>query len=177
MAALASPACEWTKDELVVAEGEVRAQLDGLLQLGHGLVLAPAQPERPAHGPVRGGVALVGHEALRRGRVGPVDFRLARLPALERVLEMREGEAGMGAREGRIEAQRDLEELPRLLVVGLADTGTCATGRGGTPPTRPASSAACRIARLRSTVSISLATEATIRLPISSRTRNASSSL
>ena len=33
------------------------------------------------------------------------------------------------------------------------------------------------MARFRSIVSISLATEATIRLPISSRTRNASSSL
>ena len=43
------------------------------------------------------------------------------------------------------------------------------------PPTHRANSAASGSARLRSTVSISLAIDATIRLPISSRTRNASS--
>ena len=66
------------------------------------------------------GVALVGHEPLRGGFVGPLYFRLALLPVLEGALEMREGQAGVGAREGRVEAQRGLEELARLVVVGLA---------------------------------------------------------
>ena len=42
-------------------------------------------------------------------------------PALEGVLEMREGQAGIGAREGRIEPHRHLEEMPRLLVVRLVE--------------------------------------------------------
>ena len=34
---------------------------------------------------------------------------------------MREGESRIGAREGRIQAQRRLEEVPGVLVVGLAE--------------------------------------------------------
>ena len=34
---------------------------------------------------------------------------------------MREGQAGIGAREGRIEAHRRLEEMPGPLVVGLVE--------------------------------------------------------
>ena len=89
------------ESQRVVAEREVRAELDRLLQLDDGLVLAAAQPERPAHGPVRGRVAIVDHEALPGGVEGAVDFRLALGPALEGVLEVREGQAGIGAREGR----------------------------------------------------------------------------
>ena len=80
-----------------------------------------AQPERAAHRPVRGGIAVVGHQALPGGLEGAVDLRLALGPALEGVLEMREGEAGIGAREGRVEPHRGLEEMLRALVVGLVE--------------------------------------------------------
>ena len=105
----------------VVAEREVRAQVDRLLQLDDGLVVAAAQPQRPAHGPVRGRVAVVGHQALPGGLEGPVDLRLALRPALEGVLEMRERQAGIGAREGRVEPHRRLEEMLRPLVVGAVE--------------------------------------------------------
>ena len=80
-----------------------------------------AQPQRPAHGPVRGRIAIVDHQALAGGVVGSLDLRLALRPALEGVLEMREGQAGIGAREGRIEAHGHLEEMAGLLVVGLVE--------------------------------------------------------
>ena len=113
---------------------------------------------------------------LRRGFVGPVDFRLALLPVLEGVLEMREGQAGVGAREGRIEAHRGLEEMARLVVVGLAI------------PVHVPQAAVVRLPRVERARRLQdgavaldrldlAAMEATIRLPISSRTRNASSSL
>ena len=105
----------------VVTEREVRAQLDRLLQLDERLVLAAAQPQRPAHGPMRGRVAIVDHEALPGGLEGPLDLRLALRPALEGVLEVREGQARIGAREGRIEAHRGLEEMLRPLVVGAVE--------------------------------------------------------
>ena len=121
MAALRIAGLRVDEGERVVAQREVRAQVDRLLQLDDGLVVAAAQPERPAHGPVRGRVAIVDHEALPGGLEGPVDFRLALRPALEGVLEMREGQAGIGAREGRIEAHRHLEEMLGPLVVGLVE--------------------------------------------------------
>ena len=102
----------------VVAEREVRAEIDRLLQLDDRLVLAAAQPERPAHRPMRRRVAIVDHQALAGGLERPVDLRRALRPALEGVLEVREGEPGIGAREGRIEPHRGLEELPGPLVVG-----------------------------------------------------------
>ena len=105
----------------VMTQGEVRAQIDGLLQFDNGLVMTSAQPQRPAHGPVCRRVAVVHHEAVPGGLERPVDFRLALRPALECVLEMREGQAGIGARERRIEAHRHLEEMPGLLVVGLVE--------------------------------------------------------
>ena len=121
MAARGSPRLRVDEGERVVAQREVRAQVDRPLQLDDGLVLAAAQPERPAHRPVRGRIAIVDHEALPGGFEGPVDFRLALRPALEGVLEMREGQAGIGAREGRIEAHRRLEEMLGPLVVGLVE--------------------------------------------------------
>ena len=121
MAALRIAGLRVDEGKRVVAQREVRAQVDGLLQLDDGLVVAAAQPQRPAHGPVRGRVAIVDHQALPGGLEGPVDLRLALRPALEGVLEMREGQAGIGAREGRIEAHRHLEEMPGLLVVGLVE--------------------------------------------------------
>ena len=107
--------------ERVVTQREVRAQVDRPLQLDDGLVLAAAQPERPAHRPVRGRIAIVDHEALPGGLEGPLDLRLALRPALEGVLEVREGQAGIGAREGRVEAHRRLEEMLGPLVVGLVE--------------------------------------------------------
>ena len=73
-----------------MAQGKIRAEIDGPLQLDDGLVMVPAQPERPTHGPMRGGVAVIGHEALPGGLERPVDFRLAPCPALKGVLEVRE---------------------------------------------------------------------------------------
>ena len=83
-------------------EREIRAQIDRLLQLDDGLVLTAAQPERPAHGPVRRRVAIVDHETLSGRRESPFDLLVALRPALEGVLEMREGQAGIGPSEGRI---------------------------------------------------------------------------
>src|SRR5215207_9520361 len=51
----------------------------------------------------------------------PLDFRIALRPALEGVLPMGEGKTGISAREGRVEAQRHLEKMARLLVVGLVE--------------------------------------------------------
>jgi len=80
-----------------VAEGEIRTEVDGPIQLGHGLVGAASKPERPAHGPVHRGIAFIGHDPLRRGFVSLFDFRFALLPVLEGVLEVREGQARVGA--------------------------------------------------------------------------------
>ena len=84
-------------------------------------LVPPAQPERSAHRPVRGGIAVVDHQALSGGFERPVDFRLARRPALERVLEMREGQAGMGARERRIEAHRLSKKCRARSLSGLVE--------------------------------------------------------
>ena len=56
-------------------------------------------------------VTIVDHQALPGRIEGPLDFLLALCPALEGVLPMREGQPGMGAREGGIEAHRHLEEM------------------------------------------------------------------
>src|SRR5215203_5892656 len=68
---------------------------------------------------MRARVAVVGHDALLGNSVGPLNLWGALGPTLERVLPMREGKAGIGTREGGIEAQGHLEELARLLVLGL----------------------------------------------------------
>ena len=39
-------------------EREVRAEIDGCFEFGHGLVLASAKPQRPAHSPMRRWVAI-----------------------------------------------------------------------------------------------------------------------
>ena len=64
---------------------------------------------------------VVGHQALAGGGVGLLDLLLAVRPALEGVLAVGEGEAGVGAGEGRVEAQRHLEEVPGAVVVGLVE--------------------------------------------------------
>src|SRR5678815_639596 len=74
------------KCECVVAQGEVRTQLDGSLQLDQGLVRPVAQPKRPTHGPVCGWVAIIDNEASSCGFESAVDLRFALRPALERVL-------------------------------------------------------------------------------------------
>ena len=85
---------------------------------------------------------------------------------------MGERQPGMGAGKGRIETQRHLEEVPRLLIVGLVEP-ICARGRGGGLPTSR-EFGGFRMARLRSRASISLAIEATMLSPISFRMRKAS---
>ena len=73
IAACGSPLCAVDEGKRVVTEREVRAEIDRLLELDQRLILAAAQPQRPAHRPMRGRIAIVGHEALpggldRRGR-------------------------------------------------------------------------------------------------------------
>jgi len=41
-----------------------------LIELREGLLLEPAQPERPAHCPVRSRAVVVGHQTLRGSGVG-----------------------------------------------------------------------------------------------------------
>ena len=83
MAAVRIAGLRMDECERVVAERKVRAQVDRLLQFDDRLVVPPAQPQRSAHRPVRGRIAIVRHQALPGGFEGPVDFRLALRPALE----------------------------------------------------------------------------------------------
>src|SRR5215203_5148775 len=99
---------------------------------------------------MRGGVAVGGQAALLSDGVGPLGFRAALGPALERILTMRERKTGIGMREGRIEAERHLEKVARLVVIGLVKPVHVPEG---------------------ARVSISLAIEATILSPISFRIR------
>jgi hypothetical protein len=106
---------EWSEDEMaarvpglrvderqrVVAQGEVRAELDRLLQLEDRLAVAAAQPDCTAHRPVCCGVTVVGQEASPGGLECPVHLRPVPRPAPESVLEVGEGEASVGALEGR----------------------------------------------------------------------------
>ena len=85
-----------------MTQGEVGTEIDGPLELEDGLIMGAAQPQRPAHGPVRSGVTIVDHEAAPRGFEGTIDFRLGFGPVLESILEVRERQAGVSAREGRI---------------------------------------------------------------------------
>src|SRR2546421_454871 len=82
----------------------------------HDLRMGIGAPDRPDR-PMRGGIAVVGDQALAGRTVGPVDRGRALAPELERILEVREGQRGMGARESGIEADRLLEEALTLLVV------------------------------------------------------------
>ena len=70
---------------------------------------------------MRHGVAIVGHDALARALIGPIDLGLAWRPALEGVLEVGERQARMGSRKGRIQTQRHVKEIPCLVVVGLVE--------------------------------------------------------
>src|SRR6478672_10005779 len=70
---------------------------------------------------MRGWVAVVGGETLPGGVVRSLDLGLALRPALKRVLPMREGKTGISAGEGRIEADRHLEEMPGAIIVRLVE--------------------------------------------------------
>ncbi len=106
----------------VVAEREIRTEVDRLLQFDERLILMAAQPQGPAHGPVRAGIAVVGHQALTGGIEGTLDLRLAPGPSLKSVLEMGEGQTAICPREGGIEMHCGLEKLLRALVVGLVES-------------------------------------------------------
>ncbi len=83
-----------------MADREIGTQRERLLDLDDGFVLPPAQPQRTAHRPVCGRVAIVGDEALAGGVERPGDLRIPiRYPMQESVLEMSERQAGVGARE------------------------------------------------------------------------------
>ena len=100
-----------------MAEREVRAEIHGPFQLDERLVLAAAQPQGPAHGPVRGRIVIVDQKALAGGLVGELAFLFAVSPALKGVLPMGEGQAGMGAGKGRIEPHGHPEEMLGELVL------------------------------------------------------------
>src|SRR5829696_2235518 len=160
--------------KIVVGEGEVRAEIDRPLELAERLIVARAQPERSAHRPVRGRVTVVCHEALLGEVVCPLDFRIALRPALESVLPMGEGKTGISAREGRVQAQRHFEKWRACSLSALSNRYMCQR------PRWYASQASrefggFRMARLRSSVSISPAIAATMLSPISLRIRKASS--
>ena len=60
--------------QVIVSESEIRAQIDRLVELDERLVVTSPQPESAPHRPMRGGIAVVGEEALPRGGIGPLDF-------------------------------------------------------------------------------------------------------
>ena len=76
--------------EHVVAEGEVRTQIHRRLQFSQRLDAAASQPERPPHGPMRCGIAIVGDEALARSLERLVAFVFALCPTLKGVLPVSE---------------------------------------------------------------------------------------
>ena len=120
MAALGVPDNRVDEGEVIVTEREVRAQFDRPRERADRFVGLTPEHERPAHRPVDGRVALVGHEPLRRGSIRLLHARCAVVPVLEGILEMRERESRVGARERRIQTERRLEEVSGMLVVGLA---------------------------------------------------------
>ena len=70
--------------ERVVAEREVRAEVDCPRQLASDSPVASPQPQRPAHGPVGGGVVIVDEQALAGRLEGPVASRCRDLPSAGR---------------------------------------------------------------------------------------------
>src|SRR6185295_10011469 len=60
--------------ERVVAEREIRAELDAAFELDERLALRAAQPQGAAHRPVRGGIAVVGAQALAGGLERELDL-------------------------------------------------------------------------------------------------------
>ena len=126
----------------VMAHREIRAQVDGALVFANGLVEAPAQPQRAAHRPMRGRVAIVHHQALPAASYARSLSRSRSTQRLKSVLEMRERQSRVGARKRRIELHRHFEEVHRALVVGFGEAIHVPQARGGGPPTRRANSAA-----------------------------------
>ena len=103
-------------------EREVRAEVDRIAKLAQGSVVIAAQPERAPHRPMGRRIAVVGAQRLRGHVVGARDLLLPLAEAQqERVLEMREGEAGIGPRHRRVEPHRQLEEPLGPLVVRLVE--------------------------------------------------------
>src|SRR5580698_3739254 len=100
-----------------MAERKIRAEVNGLPKLGQSIILPPAQPKRAAHRPMRGGVAIVGNEALACCCESQIALDIAIRPMLEGVLPMGERQAGMGAGKCRIEPQRHLEEILGEVIV------------------------------------------------------------
>ena len=80
---------------------EVGAQFYRSLQLAERFVLLAAQPQCSAHSPMGGRIMIVNEEGAASGLERLIAFPLAIDPALEGILPMREGQASMGAREGR----------------------------------------------------------------------------
>ncbi len=74
----------------VMAGGEIRAEIDRPFQLDDRLVVTALQPQRAAHGPMRGRIAVVRHQALTGSLECAFGFPFALGPALERVLPVRE---------------------------------------------------------------------------------------
>ncbi|MNL33003.1 hypothetical protein D3C87_1548890 [compost metagenome] len=77
----------------VMTQREVRAQIHRAAQLRQRLILLAAQPQRPAHGPMRGRVAIIGDQTLPGCFKGQVDGGRLLAPALERILPMGERQA------------------------------------------------------------------------------------
>ena len=113
IAARGSPDVEWTNDEHVVAECEVRAQIYSGLQFRQRLDPAATQPEGSTHGPVRSGIAIVGAQALGGRFESVLAFGLALRPMLKSVLPVSERHAGISARERGVQLHRHCEEMPR----------------------------------------------------------------
>ena len=109
------------KRKRVVAQREVRAQVNCCFQLDDGLIVLAPQPQGPAHSPVRGGITIVGHQAVPGCLERPVDLPFALRPALEGVVEMGERKAGVGTRKGRVETHSHLEEMPGLIIIDLVE--------------------------------------------------------
>ncbi|MNS99182.1 hypothetical protein D3C72_1335790 [compost metagenome] len=105
----------------VVPQRKIRAQVHRALQFRQRWLLAAAQPQRPPHGPMRGGVAVVGGQALACGLVRQLHSRVLLAPALKSVLPMRERQPGVRAGIRRVQPHRHLEETSCLRIVRLVE--------------------------------------------------------
>ncbi len=74
------------------------------------------------HAPACSGrLVVVDQQAVAGALIGQRAFAVAVAPALEGILPVGEGQAGIGAGKGRVELQSPVEEMPRLLVLGLGE--------------------------------------------------------
>src|SRR5580698_3098766 len=110
------------ESEGVVAEREVRTDVNGLLQLADRFIVAALEPKRASHSPMRRGIMFVDDHTAPGGlqSVGHVMFAIA--PMLKRALPMGERKACMGTGKGRIESYSHLEKPPGRLVLRLGET-------------------------------------------------------